>query len=362
MNYAFVCLYLAPPPQIYSIYRMDNLSHAVFGSSIIHALWGKKYGRKATVFALLASNIPDIDVLARLLPGVSSLQAWLVHRTTTHSLLFAVVVAPLIGLVAARCYKTWRASWKDWSLITLVAILSHIFLDRCTTYGIWFLWPFSSVGYEANIINVIDFFFTIPLLAIVIAYLAFPLKKIAIGVWRFLGIVFAACYLAGMSYVSHRAHDAIARDMEVSHTEYSSIFVTPQFFQPFLRYGVVTLPDNNYKITYLSARDTKPRVYQALAGNHACSSVLSRDAVAQRLIERTHGLYMCQTEGSTYRLTDLRFGRINGWDTTVQTPWTFSYLINPTVTPYVITQTHQHITGSFRDLWTAHWKRVWGQH
>lgn len=233
-------------------------------------------------------------------------------------------------------------------------------MDWCTTYGIWFLWPFSPVGYEANIINVIDFFFTIPLLAIVVAYLAFPLKKIATGVWRFLGCVFAACYLLGMSYMSHRAHDAIARDMNLSHTQYSSIFVTPQFFQPFLRYGVVTLPDQGYKITYLSARDTKPRMYQTRAGHHECASVLSRDATAQRLIDRTHGLYMCQAEGSTYRLTDMRFGRINGRDTSIQTPRTFSYLINPMVTPFAITQVHQHMTGSLRDLRNAHWKRVRG--
>ncbi len=135
--------------------------------------------------------------------------------------------------------------------------------------------------------------------------------------------------------------------------------MTPQLFQPFLRYAVVTLPDQNYRVTYLSARDTKPRTYQTLAGHHECLSVLSRDATSQRLIERTQGLYTCQTEGSTYRLTDLRFGRINGRDTTSKTPRTFSYLINPTVTPFVISQMHQHISGSFSELRRAHRKRVW---
>ena len=52
--------------------------------------------------------------------------------------------------------------------MSLVGILSHIFLDWCTTYGVWFLWPFSHMSFEGNIIGIIDLFFTLPLLAVVL--------------------------------------------------------------------------------------------------------------------------------------------------------------------------------------------------
>lgn len=338
---------------------MDNLSHGLFGASIVHAIWGKKYGHKAWVFALLASSIPDLDVVARFIPGVTDLQASFFHRTTLHSLLFALVVSPIVGYIAMRSYKTGKTSRKDWTLITLVCILSHIFLDWCTTYGIWFLRPFSRHGFEGNIINVVDFFFTIPLLGIVLSYFLLPLKKSVAGARRYVWVVFAACYLLGMTYVQHRALEAVERDMKAANVQYESIFLTPLFFQPFLWHGIVSLPDGNYKLTYMSARDKGPRTYENVAWNHACASVLRRDVVASSILDRTSGLYTCMQEGSTYKVVDLRFGRTIGRDRSSIQPATFAYLVDPTVSPYRITQTHQHISGSLTDLRSKHWERVW---
>ena len=90
-------------------------------------------------------------------------------------------------------------------------------------------------------INVVDLFFTLPLIGIVAYYLFGPSERAASRVVRWIGIVFALGYLGGMTYIHQRATAAIARDMQQSQTAYTSIFVTPTFLQPFLHYGVVHL-------------------------------------------------------------------------------------------------------------------------
>jgi len=338
---------------------MDNISHAVFGASIIQAFRWKKYGRKATTFALFAANIPDIDFIVRLIPGVSAIDAWLFHRTMTHSFLFMFLVAPLLWLVMSRIYKTGKGSWKDWTGISLVAIASHIFLDRCTTYGVRFLRPFTTMWFEANVINVVDLFFTLPLIGIVAYYLFGPSERAASRVVRWIGIVFALGYLGGMTYIHQRATAAIARDMQQSQTAYTSIFVTPTFLQPFLHYGVVHLAAWWYKTTYLSAFDTTPRVYQAVPAYHGCTPVLTKDSRSSDILRRTRWFYTCQAQGSTYKVTDLRFWRLIGWDPTFPSQYMFSYIIDPTQTPYRVTRDNNPwLPVMFEELRKRHRERV----
>jgi len=42
---------------------------------------------------------------------------------------------------------------------------------------VWALWPFVDYGFEANIVSVIDLFFTLPLGVILLAYLITSGKK-----------------------------------------------------------------------------------------------------------------------------------------------------------------------------------------
>lgn len=341
---------------------MDNISHAVFGGSIVHAIRWKKYGNKALGYAMLASNLPDIDIALRFIPGIDPLRAWFAHRTMTHSILFALIISPILWRIISRFTKTGRAWRKDWTLISLVSILSHLFLDRCTTYGIWFLRPFSDVWFESRIISVVDLFFTIPLIGIVVWYLFAWRKKRAdtkVSRMRFIGVWFAGVYLSMMALLQWNLKTAIASDMTLAWVPYKNVFAAPQLLQPFLRYGMAELPDGSYKSTYTSVFDHKPRLYENIYWYHELWESLARtNPDVAELIARSHWRYQIKQEWSTTTFSDLRFGKLIWWDR--QNRWNnmFSYVIWDGIHPYQASWWFWPQSFSF--VFQQHWKRVRG--
>ncbi len=342
---------------------MDNLSHAAFGGAIVHAIWGKKYGNKPVIYALLASNLPDIDVFVRLIPWVDAQRASFFHRTLTHSFLFVIIIAPLLGFLVSQfmnwlekrkreklwyknnSHHAWSDSeWlhsevkkhttfnsrKDWTLITLVAVWSHLFLDWCTTYGVWLLWPFIDFWFESNIIGIIDFFFTLPLVGIVLRYIfgqRTPHK--ASTKWRFLGLWFATVYLATMAVTQQYFKHAIAEDMNTQWVKYDRIFVAAQMLQPFMWYGMVELPDGSYKLTYRSVFDKSAPSYENTYGYHETLAWIQQNPLVPKLITRAHGWYQVEQTPNALLLQDMRFGRLLWWDTAYRSSWMFAYNIDP---------------------------------
>ena len=341
---------------------MDNISHAVFGGSIIHAIRWKKYGNKALGYSLLASNIPDIDIALRFIPWVDSLRASFAHRTMTHSFLFAIIVAPIMGRILSRFTKSWKTWWKDWTLITLVSILSHIFLDRCTTYGVWLLRPFSPIWFEARIISVIDLFFTLPLLGIIIRYFVQARrntrkKKTPIWWTRFVWVTFATVYLSMMAILQANLKEAIASDMNRASVQYNRIFAAPQILQPFLRYGMTELPDWSYKTTYVSVFDTKPRVYENTYWYHDIVSTIEQtNPIISELIARSHWWYTISQQWDAIAFSDLRFGKLLGRDK--QNRWNNMFQYNLSKTS--VSQWWQSFSQPFSFVRQQHWKRVRG--
>ncbi len=81
---------------------MDSLSQIVLGAAVGEAVLGRRIGNRAMVWGGLAGTLPDLDVLSGLVADPMSALAY--HRAFTHSLPFALLAAPLIGLAVNRIY------------------------------------------------------------------------------------------------------------------------------------------------------------------------------------------------------------------------------------------------------------------
>ena len=81
---------------------MDSLTQVVLGAAVGEAVLGRKVGNRAMVWGGLAGTLPDLDVLSGLVTDPMSALAY--HRAFTHSLPFAVLAAPLLGLAVHRLY------------------------------------------------------------------------------------------------------------------------------------------------------------------------------------------------------------------------------------------------------------------
>ncbi|NJB87536.1 inner membrane protein [Lewinella marina] len=86
---------------------MDSLTQIVLGAAVGEAALGRKVGNRAMLWGGIAGTLPDLDVFSRLVTDPMSALAY--HRAFTHSLPFALLAAPIIGLAVHRLYggRTW---------------------------------------------------------------------------------------------------------------------------------------------------------------------------------------------------------------------------------------------------------------
>lgn len=138
---------------------MDSLTHIVLGGAIGQALFQRRLGRAAWIVGAIAATLPDADVLIR---TGDSLLDHVLHRYFTH----ALVLVPVLGFLAALPFAATRRLnryWRELMLAGMLAALSHVLLDACTSYGTCLLWPVSDRRISWDIIAVIDPAFTLPL-------------------------------------------------------------------------------------------------------------------------------------------------------------------------------------------------------
>jgi len=194
---------------------MDPLTHILMGATTAQLGFRQRLGRGATWAAIVATVVPDLDVLAG--PVLRAVGAdldggnpWAIHRGLSHSLL----VAPILALpIAAAWWKLRRrrarretadaisdvpgngvprpvlsgraatrkpeerreetrrgtlpspASFRLLYACVLVAGLTHPLLDWGTAYGTQILAPITATRYAASFLPIIDIFFT-PMLAL----------------------------------------------------------------------------------------------------------------------------------------------------------------------------------------------------
>ena len=75
----------------------------------------------------------------------------------------------------ARDEKDRTGTWRQWTYLAALALLTHPLLDYFTTWGTQLLWPFSNHRFAADGIFIVDAFYTLPLVA---AFVLFAVKRV----------------------------------------------------------------------------------------------------------------------------------------------------------------------------------------
>src|SRR5699024_10508360 len=92
---------------------MDSFTQIVLGAAVGEAVLGKKVGNKAILYGAIAGTIPDLDTLVGFF--TDTVTAIEFHRGFTHSIIFAVVFAPIFGRLISKIERKLDVSWKSWS-------------------------------------------------------------------------------------------------------------------------------------------------------------------------------------------------------------------------------------------------------
>ncbi|HEX7038107.1 MAG TPA: metal-dependent hydrolase [Pseudomonadales bacterium] len=145
---------------------MDPFSQAALGAVVGQAAGHARLGYRAATVGALAGAMPDLDVLLAI--GGDAFDQLVVHRGITHSLFFAPVAGPILGLLMWRWERRRAAANPPdtarraaWILVVTLALLSHPLLDYLTPYGTQLLLPFSNARFAIDAMPIIDPVYTL---------------------------------------------------------------------------------------------------------------------------------------------------------------------------------------------------------
>jgi inner membrane protein len=141
---------------------MENFAHTLLGLSLAKAGL-ERATPLATTALVVASNLPDVDVLMRVGGGTSAYLEY--HRGFTHSFIGLALLALIITFALTfvdrrfrlrrdhrrRPMRPLRLFW-----IAYLGGLGHTFMDFTNNYGVRPLLPFSRRWFYGDIIFVVD--------------------------------------------------------------------------------------------------------------------------------------------------------------------------------------------------------------
>lgn len=136
---------------------MDNLTHTLFALTLARTPLGR-FGRGTTSALVLASNAPDIDIIAASRGAVSYLE-W--HRGPTHGPLAVIGLGVAVAGMVAAGTRLFRGRGRPASLPALVAvsaigIITHVLMDLPTIYGTRLLSPFDWRWFAVDWMPIVD--------------------------------------------------------------------------------------------------------------------------------------------------------------------------------------------------------------
>lgn len=300
---------------------MDSLTQIVLGASVGEAALGKRVGNKAILYGAIAGTIPDLDVLAS--HFTDTLTAIEIHRGFTHSLVFAIVFAPIFGWIISKIERKSQATFKDWSILMFFGFITHAVLDTFTTWGTQLFWPINYPLAFQNIF-VIDPLYTLPFLVFLILTMFQKRTSPKRRKFNRLGLIVSSSYLVLTFILKGIAYGKFINALEQQQIVYLDIQTKPAPLNSILWMAHVETKDA-FLIGDYSLFDTQPIAFHSFDKNHQLLEDKINDKNIQRLIKITEGWFLITKENGQLFFNDLRFGLLSN---DYQNPqFTFSYLL-----------------------------------
>ena len=285
---------------------MDSITQIVLGGAIGEYVAGKKLGNKAILWGAVAGTIPDLDVFFRIF--YHPIDAALVHRGFSHSILFAVVVSPLLALIFNRLSKK-DIGFKTWFLLFFWGIITHPMLDMFTNYGTQFFWPLS-YRITFNSVFVIDPFYTMPFMICLLISMFINRLDHRRRLWNGRGLVYSSAYLLLGLAIKGYVFFSVKKELKDQGHVLERMMVTPMPFTPFYWY-VLGEKDTCFVVNYRSLFRKKLDEPTAIIpkGDFRIDSLKWKgNSFNNQLHQITDGYVLMDKKNNEWFCYDLRFG------------------------------------------------------
>ncbi|MDH7448127.1 metal-dependent hydrolase [Aquimarina sp. 2201CG14-23] len=286
---------------------MDSLTQIVLGAAVGEAAIGKKVGNKAMLWGAIAGTIPDLDVLSKLF--TDNVTANELHRGFSHSILFSVIMAPVLGWLIAKIYKNKEANWKDWTKLMFLGLFTHPILDAFTTWGTQLFWP---LNYKVSFKNifVVDPLYTIPFLVLVIITMFYKRTNPKRRKINNLGIIISSIYMLITLGLKWYTYHKFKLSLESQNIVYKEIQTKPTPLNSLL-WTTNVETEHSFMIGYYSLLDEDDHIdFSEFPKNHHLLGEMKNDPLIPRLITLSEGWYTIEKVQNKTYFNDLRFGQL----------------------------------------------------
>lgn len=302
---------------------MDTITQITLGAAVGEAILGKKTGNKAPLWGAAFGVLPDLDVLVS--PFVSEYTALAVHRGITHSLFFCVIASPVFGWLLSRYGKNEQPGWKDWTLMVFLVLLTHIFIDLCTSYGTQVFQPFSNHALSFNSIFIIDPFFSLPLAAGIATALFWDHQSLQRRRINHIGLLISTIYLFSGFAIKAHVNQVFEQNFKTQNIQPDKYMTTPAPFTIFLWTGYAEENDTLYSGLFSIFDEDERILFQKISRNEGLLEPFRNDPPVERLIWFSQGYFSVSQTDTSLLVHDLRFGRSDLWLTDHPAPFVWNY-------------------------------------
>ena len=282
---------------------MDSFTQIVLGIATAELCAGDKLSRKKTVlYGAILGTIPDLDVvIGQFMTPVNGVA---IHRSLSHSLLFFILLSPLLGWIITKLEKR-RITFRSATLLASWCLVTHVLLDMFTSWGTQIFWPLPN-RVALKTIFVIDPLYTLPLLIALIIALRKPAASLR---KKFVcrGIYVSSLYLALTCGLKLYALQQFKNALSQQHIAYSDLIVKPTAFNCILWNANVATTEA-YLIGDYSLFDSKPISFKRYEKNNQLSEKLAGNPDFETLKKVSEGWYIVTEKDNHYYFNDLRFG------------------------------------------------------
>lgn len=325
------------------------------GAAVGEAALGKKAGKWAAFWGAIGGTIPDLDVLSRQI--VDDVDAAMVHRGFSHSLIFAIIAAVMLGFIVNNLHKRLNLGWKSWSWLMFLALFTHPLLDCFTTWGTQVFWPLEyRVAFKT--VFVVDPLYTLPFMAFLVWALVLNRESKRRRKLNWIGIGISSLYLLVTTTSKTIANQAFEESFGAIHEEVIRYDSRPTPLNTVLWTANVETQQGFY-LGYHSHFDSEPATYKFVPKNHHLLGDLKEHPKILKLKQITQDWYCVQDNQGTLEFIDLRFGEIAGWEEELS-QFVFVYAIDQSDPQDIeVSRVELDYSGTseaFRQLW----KRMWG--
>ncbi len=283
---------------------MDSLTQIVLGAAIGEKTLGKKLGNKALLYGAIAGTIPDLDVwVGKLLDPITAIA---IHRGFSHSILFFVLLSPLLGGLLCKIEKKNNITFKEATIFWFLGLFTHALLDAFTTWGTQLLYPLD-IKFSMHSIFVIDPLYTIPFLVCMLLVMRYERTNPKRQSLTNLGLIISSTYLLFTVFVQQIVKSKFEARLLEENISYNRKITKPSPMNIIL-WNAIIETDTGYYLADYSFFDTQAISFNFYPKNADLLTAIQNEKVVRQLQWISEGWWlMTQKDGQLF-LNDIRFG------------------------------------------------------